>query len=168
MPGAPDFAASALAGVAATAGAGALAAAQFARDVTAQLPLAAAELERGARDFDPTPDVSRSIIREGYRVPATLLVRYTDDSIDETPEMEQLLRAAIDDDGTARVVERIDLEGNHASACGPAAFFDGAAPAPAAFTPIDAIGMAATNLAGADARRTAAEVGIFLERALIR
>lgn len=165
-PSTQQIAADVFAGIAATAGVGAMVAAQFARDVTAQLPLAAAELERGTRDFTPSPEESRALIREGYRVPATLLVRYTDDSIDQTPEMESLLLDAMPPETC--LVQRIDLEGNHASACGPASLpYDSDAGA-AVFTPIDAIGMAASKLAAGDAQRTAREVISFLERSLIQ
>ena len=41
----------------------------------------------------PSPADSRSIIQRGYRVPRTLLVRFNNDGLDETPELEGLLRA---------------------------------------------------------------------------
>lgn len=45
----------------------------------------------GAMAFSPTPQETRQLIRQGYAVPATLLVKFRDDSIDETPELKQLL-----------------------------------------------------------------------------
>ena len=57
-----------------------------------QLGTVVNEVGDGFSDFTPTPSESRAIIRQSYKVPRTLLVRFTDDGIDETPEMAQLLR----------------------------------------------------------------------------
>jgi hypothetical protein len=45
----------------------------------------------GVTDFSPSPQESRAIVRAGYACAATLLVRFADDGIDETPEMQQIL-----------------------------------------------------------------------------
>ncbi|KIY99858.1 hypothetical protein MNEG_8101 [Monoraphidium neglectum] len=52
------------------------------------------EVGDGVTEFIPTPAESRALIAGSYSVPRTLLVRFSDDSIDETPEMVGLLRAA--------------------------------------------------------------------------
>lgn len=49
----------------------------------------------GTTDFTPAPEESRALIRERYRVAPTLMMRFSDDSTDETPEMERILRAAM-------------------------------------------------------------------------
>jgi len=47
----------------------------------------------GTSDFTPTPEESRQIIRAGYDLVATptLMVRFSDDGIDQTPEMLGIL-----------------------------------------------------------------------------
>jgi hypothetical protein len=49
----------------------------------------------GVTEFTPTPSESRALIASAYRVPRTLLVRFEDDGIDETPEMAALLAGAL-------------------------------------------------------------------------
>ena len=45
----------------------------------------------GATDFSPSPQESRALIAAGYACPATLLLRFADDGIDETPEAAAIL-----------------------------------------------------------------------------
>jgi hypothetical protein len=49
----------------------------------------------GLTDFRPTPEESRALIAAGYSCPATLLVQFENDNFDETPEMQQILTARI-------------------------------------------------------------------------
>lgn len=44
-------------------------------------------------DFTPTPAESRTRVRESYCVPSTLLVKFDDDSIDESEEIAAILCA---------------------------------------------------------------------------
>lgn len=48
----------------------------------------------GTVEFEPTPAESRSLIGSAYRVPYSLLVRFENDAIDETPEMSRILSSA--------------------------------------------------------------------------
>ena len=48
----------------------------------------------GTVEFEPTPAESRSLIGSAYRVPYSLLVRFENDAIDETPEMSRILCSA--------------------------------------------------------------------------
>lgn len=49
----------------------------------------------GNSDFTPSPEESRQIVRAGYMPSATptLMVQFANDSIDQTPEMLDILRA---------------------------------------------------------------------------
>ncbi len=49
----------------------------------------------GATDFYPSPAESRVIISRDYSVSPTLVVRFSDDSIDESAEMAALLRSRL-------------------------------------------------------------------------
>ena len=48
----------------------------------------------GLEDFSPTPAEGRALIASGYRVPFTLLVRFENDAIDETPAVADVLQVA--------------------------------------------------------------------------
>lgn len=48
----------------------------------------------GNLDFIPTPAESRALIGSAYRVPYTLLIRFENDAIDETPDMNRILSSA--------------------------------------------------------------------------
>ncbi|PSC68501.1 plant MCA23-20 [Micractinium conductrix] len=49
------------------------------------------EVGDGCEDFSPSPSEARQIIAAGYRVPATMLVKFTNDDTDETPEAAAML-----------------------------------------------------------------------------
>jgi hypothetical protein len=53
------------------------------------------QVGNGATDFSPSPAESRALIQQSYDPAASplLMVRFGDDSIDETPEMAALLQA---------------------------------------------------------------------------
>ena len=46
----------------------------------------------GFVEFEPSPAENRRLVRAHYAVPATLLVKFLSDSIDESEEMARLLR----------------------------------------------------------------------------
>ena len=46
----------------------------------------------GFVEFQPSPAENRRLVRTQYTVPATLLVKFQDDAIDESAEMAALLR----------------------------------------------------------------------------
>ena len=48
----------------------------------------------GLEEFSPTPAEGRALIASGYRVPFTLLVRFENDAIDETPAVADVLQMA--------------------------------------------------------------------------
>lgn len=48
----------------------------------------------GLDEFSPTPAEGRALIASGYRVPFTLLVRFENDAIDETPAVADVLQVA--------------------------------------------------------------------------
>lgn len=58
------------------------------------MDLALSQVGDGTVEFEPTPAESRSLIGSAYRVPYSLLVRFENDAIDETPEMSRILSSA--------------------------------------------------------------------------
>jgi len=63
-------------------------------DVLGQIPLLVEEVADGARDFIPTPGAVRAAARRAYRARRTLLLQYDNDPLDESEEIEELLREA--------------------------------------------------------------------------
>jgi len=92
-------------------------------DVLEQIPSLIEEVANGAKDFNPSPSSVRAAARRAYRARKTLLVQYDDDPIDESEEIESLLKEAgetvmknkrpmVDFD-----VQRVVLKGGHATPC---------------------------------------------------
>lgn len=87
-----------------------------------QIPLLIDEVALGARDFVPPPAQVRQAARRAYRARRTLVIRYTNDPIDESEELEEILQAAQQIASMKRPlmpdafrVQRCNLEGGHAS-----------------------------------------------------
>ena len=59
-----------------------------------QIPALIDEVADGARDFVPPPSQVQAAARRSYRARRTLLVRYDQDPLDESIELEELLQAA--------------------------------------------------------------------------
>ena len=74
----------------------------------------------GARDFNPTPDSVRSAAGKAYRPRRTLVIGYNDDPIDESDEIEEVLKEARSITRMRRPMVEIDVErtmlgGGHAA-----------------------------------------------------
>lgn len=85
-----------------------------------QIPLLIDEVADGARDFVPPPFQVKAAARRSYRARRTLLLQYTDDPIDESEELEELLQAAGQVIRNKRPMIQIDVQlrklpGNHAA-----------------------------------------------------
>lgn len=106
----------------------------------------------GRADFFPPPAEARRLVAAGYRLPATLLVQFTDDNTDETPELEGLLRGALPPGG-GRTVDRLLLQGTHVTPCGASPAWRVQPGAP--FGPGDVLAAAAATALQADTRRLA-------------
>merc|ERR1740124_2128008 len=87
-------------------------------DMLEQIPLLIDEVANGARDFNPEPATIRAAARRAYRARRTLLIQYADDGIDESEQIEKLLREAETVMRNKRPmvsfdVQRTVLKGNH-------------------------------------------------------
>ncbi|VEU34892.1 unnamed protein product [Pseudo-nitzschia multistriata] len=85
-----------------------------------QIPRLIDEVADGARDFDPTPASVRSAAGKAYRPRRTLIVGYEDDPIDESGEIEEVLKEARSITRMKRPMVEIDVErkvlgGGHAA-----------------------------------------------------
>lgn len=91
-------------------------------DTLDQIPLLIQEVADGARDFVPTPSTVQAAARRAYRARRTLILQYDNDSIDESEEIENLLREAESVTRMKRPMIEIDvtrtvLQGGHATPC---------------------------------------------------
>eukprot|EP00534_Pseudo-nitzschia_fraudulenta_P007967 CAMPEP_0201148640 /NCGR_PEP_ID=MMETSP0851-20130426/10062_1 /ASSEMBLY_ACC=CAM_ASM_000631 /TAXON_ID=183588 /ORGANISM="Pseudo-nitzschia fraudulenta, Strain WWA7" /LENGTH=532 /DNA_ID=CAMNT_0047424843 /DNA_START=343 /DNA_END=1941 /DNA_ORIENTATION=- len=85
-----------------------------------QIPKLIDEVADGARDFNPTPDSVRSAAGKAYRPRRTLIIGYNDDPIDESDEIEEVLKEARSITRMRRPMVEIDVErttlgGGHAA-----------------------------------------------------
>jgi hypothetical protein len=74
----------------------------------------------GARDFVPTPHAVRAAARKAYRARRTLVLEYSDDALDESDQIEELLKEAESITRMRRPMvdidtQRMKLEGGHAT-----------------------------------------------------
>lgn len=115
------------------------------------------QIEQGTVDFTPTPKQSRDIIKAHYSVPRTLLVRFSDDGIDETPELHRLLTQ-----NRARRVSQQVLPGTHITPCGDIGYVH--ASAGMQLSPADAVGMVMAMAMSRDLATTADAVVSWLDQ----
>lgn len=85
-----------------------------------QIPKLIDEVAGGSRDFNPTPSSVRSAAGKAYRPRRTLIVGYNDDPIDESDEIEEVLKEARSITRMRRPMVEIDVErkvlgGGHAA-----------------------------------------------------
>jgi len=89
-------------------------------DILDQIPILVDEVANGARDFNPLTSSVRAAARRAYRARRTLLLQYDEDPLDESEEIEELLREAETVMRMKRPMISIDiqrkvLKGNHAT-----------------------------------------------------
>lgn len=121
-------------------------------------PPTRAQVGDGSTDFFPPPAEARRLVAAGYRLPATLLVQFSDDNTDETPELEGILRGALGAD-SGREVTRLLLPGTHVTPCGAGWRVGPGAP----FGPGDVLAAAAATVLQADTRRLADRLVAWLD-----
>ena len=63
-------------------------------EILDQIPDLIASIADGAREFVPSPQDTREAARRMYRARRTLLIQFENDSIDESKEIEAVLREA--------------------------------------------------------------------------
>jgi len=85
-----------------------------------QIPKLIDEVAAGSRDFDPKPASVRSAAGKAYRPRRTLILGYKDDPIDESDEIEEVLKEARSITRMRRPMVEIDVErkmlgGGHAA-----------------------------------------------------
>ena len=89
-------------------------------DTLDQIPLLIDEVADGTRAITPSSESVKSAVRRAYRARQTLILKFEDDPIDESDEIENLLKEA---ESVARMkrpmvgfdVQRATLPGNHAT-----------------------------------------------------
>lgn len=89
-------------------------------EVADQVPSLLQEVADGVEDFIPSPASTASVAKKAYRARSTLLVKFENDSIDETEELETLLNEAerimrMKKPMISMGVDLRTLKGNHAT-----------------------------------------------------
>ena len=77
-----------------------------------QLQPLIAEVSDGTSEFMPPPEEARRLVRQYYGVNRNMLIKFRDDSIDETPELAQLLQTKSAISGTLDLTVK-SLSGDH-------------------------------------------------------
>ncbi|KAG6505610.1 uncharacterized protein LOC121986265 [Zingiber officinale] len=80
-----------------------------------QLPSVMNQVTQGTSEFKPTPLENREIFRKSYRVPRTLLVKFSVDGIDETDILADILKPRVE--AIRGTIEKVTLAGNHLTPC---------------------------------------------------
>ncbi|CAJ1953388.1 unnamed protein product [Cylindrotheca closterium] len=85
-----------------------------------QIPKLVDEVATGARDFSPPPPAVKASVGKAYRARRTLVLGFKDDGIDESDEIEEILKEAMSITRMKRPmvgvdVQRRSLEGGHAT-----------------------------------------------------
>jgi len=86
--------------------------------------------EMSSMEFEPSPEATKLLVTENYKVQRNLLIRFFDDNIDEIPELAELLQRKF-----PNTVKVQALSGNHLTAVGADVNWQ----AGSNFTPIDAL-----------------------------
>ena len=63
-------------------------------EIVDQLPPVLRSIAEGAREFSPTPSDTKEVCRRMYRARRTLLVKFDNDSLDESEDIEKVLKEA--------------------------------------------------------------------------
>eukprot|EP00798_Chlamydomonas_sp_ICE-L_P019880 gene19880-26582_t len=115
------------------------------------------EVGDGNTDFTPTPSESRSILRASYQVIPTLTIRFENDSIDETPEVSEIMRRRIGPTGLTSMT----LPGSHLTPCGGDLWRNNAQKD--TLVPADLVAMLLREGSQADIRRLGSRVAGWLD-----
>eukprot|EP00252_Welwitschia_mirabilis_P022298 TRINITY_DN5996_c0_g1_i1.p1 TRINITY_DN5996_c0_g1~~TRINITY_DN5996_c0_g1_i1.p1 ORF type:complete len:427 (+),score=90.71 TRINITY_DN5996_c0_g1_i1:385-1665(+) len=81
-----------------------------------QLPLVMNQITEGTSEFKPSPSENKETIQTSYKVPNTLLVKFTFDTIDETDKLEETLKPRVEALGGS--LSKLVLNGTHVTPCG--------------------------------------------------
>ena len=63
-------------------------------EIIDQLPFLLKIISDGKQEFEPTPKDTKEVCRRMYRARRTLLIKFSDDSLDESEDIEKVLREA--------------------------------------------------------------------------
>jgi hypothetical protein len=61
-------------------------------EIVDQVPSVLRQIAEGTRDFTPSPTDTKEVCRRMYRARRTLLIKFDDDSLDESDEIEKVLK----------------------------------------------------------------------------
>lgn len=119
---------------------------QSVRQFLDQIPGVFDQMSQGVSEFTPTPAQNRATATLSYAVPNNLLVKFTQDAIDETDTPEEVLKPRIDVLGGR--LTKVVLNGTHLTPVAPDVKWRPGRE----YTPADAVAQVLRNAALADLR----------------
>ncbi|KMZ58079.1 hypothetical protein ZOSMA_7G01100 [Zostera marina] len=122
-----------------------------------QLPAVLNQVSQGISEFRPTPSENREFIKQSYNVPHTLLVKFSDDGIDESDLLESILRPRVD--AICGKLENVILSGNHITPCTQDIKWQ----VGESYTPVDAFAQGLKSWSLNDVRTLAKSIGDWLK-----
>ncbi|XP_024382279.1 uncharacterized protein [Physcomitrium patens] len=111
-----------------------------------QIPAVFDQVSQGVSEFTPTPAQNRAAASLSYAVPNNLLVKFTQDAIDETDVLEEILGPR--SEALGGKLTKVVLTGNHLTPVAPDVKWQ----AGREYTPADAVAQVLRNVALADLR----------------
>jgi len=119
---------------------------QSIRQFLDQIPAVFDQMSQGVSEFTPTPSQNRATASLAYAVPNNLLVKFTQDAIDETDTLEEVLRGRTEALGGK--LNKVVLNGNHLTPIAPDVKWQPGRE----YSPADAVAQVLRNAALADLR----------------
>lgn len=127
-------------------------------EITDLLILCFFRIGDGLVDFSPTPENNRLLFNASYAVDRTLVIRYSDDSIDQSPSLVEVLTTPQVPQNPRYVEQRI-LPGTHLTPVSPFTPFT----TKRDFDPVTALSQAALSMSQRHLALTAREIITWLE-----
>ncbi|KAM7259742.1 hypothetical protein ACFE04_015483 [Oxalis oulophora] len=123
-----------------------------------QLPSVLNQVTEGISEFRPTPSENRDCFKSSYNVPHTLLVKFNFDTIDETDNVEEILKPRVE--SIRGTIEKVQLNGTHITPCIQEPVWQ----AGYVYTPADAVAQALKTLSLNDTRVLARTITDWFKR----
>jgi hypothetical protein len=82
-------------------------------EVVDQIPDILASIASGTKEFAPSPEETRALVASKYRARRTFIVRFENDAIDESPEIDGVLRDAVQQSNGTMEVAYKEIVGTH-------------------------------------------------------
>ncbi|KAG0568825.1 hypothetical protein M758_6G044300 [Ceratodon purpureus] len=128
---------------------------QSVRQFLDQIPAVFDQVSQGVSEFTPSPAQNRAAASVSYAVPNNLLVKFTQDAIDETDTLEDILSPR--SEALGGKLTKVVLNGTHLTPCAPDVKWQSGRE----YSPADAVAQVLRNAALADLRGLSRKIADF-------